>query len=689
MLLYLLKSTACLTLFFLFYKGLLENAQMHQFKRFYLLGSLILSFVIPSLVFIEYVDMPFFETVQTSISSSEANTAILTSSESVSDWDMINFSLLGWSIYGLGVLLLSIRFIKNLIDIIQRIQKNQKIKVASHIKVLIQEKIPPHTFLKYIFLEREKFHSNTIAPEVLLHEETHAIQKHSYDILFVEVLQILLWFNPLVYLYKHGIKLNHEFLADDAVLRKLNSPKTYQNTLLSYLSAASESKYQSITMASAIHYSSIKKRFTVMKKQTSKKAKLIRMLLILPMVSILLWSFSETKYIPRPSNLPLNSIDDIQQEGIHIEINEGQITVNGIKAALKDFAQTLNTMTKDWEETDYTAYRPNIQIRNTSKAQLLKIDKEFKKTHLSKANGGMSIIPPKPPVPPAPPKPIQSSKNISDHQYASNKIDSIVNSQDPIDSPNALASGAFFSSPPPPPTPVSPLDHVIEMAKKGADFYYENRKISSDEAIDLLKRRKNLSIETKSQDSSKPQVRITKSPITSTPSNTTGATGIGIETGTKKANGQQLFYSTSEGRTHYFNKSGESVDATGQPLAEKGQKGPLFYLNGKKIPADEANKLLSNNTSLQVTHGKNENGHPTIILTDLLAFNAPNPNNTGGSDPFVNISDAIAQNASFYFNNNPISSKRAYELTQTNNIKKVQVKRKKGKVQKVFFWDKN
>lgn len=342
-----------------------------------------------------------------------------------------------------------------------------------------------------------------------------------------------------------------------------------------------------------------------MRKQTSKKVKLIRMLLILPLVSLLLLSFSETQYVPRLSNAPIISTDDVQQR-IYIKINKGQITVNEKKVALNDFAKTLNQMTKGWEKIDYTTYRPDIQIWNTSEARLAEIDKEFKKTRLSKANGGMSIIPPNPPAPPAPPTPEE------------------------LEEEESLENGSF-TSPPPPPEPVHPLDHVIAMAKKGADFYFENRKISSKEAIDLLKKQKNLNIETKGQGSSKPQVRISKNPITiSKTSNTIETTGFSIKTGTENVNGEQLFYTTSGGKTHYFNGLGQSVDATGKPLPEKDQNEPAFYYNEKVISSDEANKLLSSNTSIQVTSETSESGQSSVFLSNLLVMDSTNPNNTGG-----------------------------------------------------------
>ncbi|MEM7382422.1 MAG: M56 family metallopeptidase, partial [Bacteroidota bacterium] len=115
-------------------------------------------------------------------------------------------------------------------------------------------------------------------------------QRHSLDILFIELLQVLLWFNPFIYLINKAIKLNHEFLADQAVLGKGVASRTYQNTLLSF----SSQKYQSV-LANAINYSSFKKRFTVMKKQTSKRVLWLKGLLLLPLTVLLLVSFSTTE----------------------------------------------------------------------------------------------------------------------------------------------------------------------------------------------------------------------------------------------------------------------------------------------------------------------------------------------------------------------------------------------------------
>ena len=114
--------------------------------------------------------------------------------------------------------------------------------------------------------------------------------------------------------------------------------------------------------------------------------------------------------------------------------------------------------------------------------------------------------PPPPPAPKVikgkelpPPPPIPADATPAQKKKMQNAVDDYNNKVPP--------------PPPPPPAPKSPLDHVIEMAKKGASFYYEGKSISSDEAIGLLKKNDKLNISTKESNSKQPKVYITTKPI--------------------------------------------------------------------------------------------------------------------------------------------------------------------------------
>jgi beta-lactamase regulating signal transducer with metallopeptidase domain len=285
---YLLKSGVCLLVFYAFYKLFLEQENMHVYKRIYLIATVVVSFLIPTVTFTTYVELvPQIQ--PTMVSSSTPLFPIETVEESQN-----NVLIILWSIYALGVLFFGIRFIKNARTIFYKIRNNHKIKKGKITSVLINEDVVPHTFLNFIFFNKKHFLSGIIPQEVMLHEETHAKQKHTVDVLLIEFLQVVFWFNPLLFFISKSVKLNHEFLADQAVINKGINPQKYQNTLLAYSSNASQ-----FQLANAINYSSIKKRLVIMKTQTSKSKILIRSVLLVPILTILLSSFSTTIQEPK------------------------------------------------------------------------------------------------------------------------------------------------------------------------------------------------------------------------------------------------------------------------------------------------------------------------------------------------------------------------------------------------------
>ncbi|WP_055434838.1 M56 family metallopeptidase [Lacinutrix algicola] len=311
----ILKSAACLAILIAFYKLFLERLSIHKFKRFYLLAALVISIVIPFITFVEYIE-PIYN-VETLVTNSFTMPQYFPT-ETIIEEPTNYLPILLWSIYGLGALLFASKFAINLFGIVSKINRNEKQKHNNFISVLLNDLIVPHTFFSYIFLNKTKFETKAIPEEVLLHEQTHAKQKHTLDILFIELLQIVFWFNPLLYIIKKDIKLNHEFLADEAVLKQGIDSSTYQETLLQFTSTANQ-----MPLAHAINYSLIKKRFTIMKTQTSRKAIWLRSLLLLPLLGGLLFSFSGREQVEKDA------------ESITIKTP----TIQEYKISKKDYAQ--------------------------------------------------------------------------------------------------------------------------------------------------------------------------------------------------------------------------------------------------------------------------------------------------------------------------------------------------------------
>ncbi|MAM29839.1 MAG: hypothetical protein CMC13_12520 [Flavobacteriaceae bacterium] len=611
---YILKSVACLGILFGFYKLVLENTSLHTTKRFYLLGSLLVSMLIPFITFTEYVEIAPLGSAMTEFPATHTDTT-----PNIAPINYVPYFI--GIVYGLGVLIFSLRFGRNLLRIYRKVRYNPKFKSQSVFHVLLQLPMTPHSFFNYIFFNKTDYDSDTIPEEVIIHETAHATQKHSWDIVVIELLCIVFWFNPLIYFIKHSIKLNHEFLADRAVLKKGADTSTYQKILLDFSSPVNYRDSSLINLAHSINYSStrlnglfskdafgqVKKRFTVMKTHTTKRAAWLKTLLVLPLLAALVYGFSTSQVVEKASadaetamefpkvptsvievqihvnttggilvNENLTDIDNLentlltlgynkvspakptnlvahmyasdevsmetifdisevlQDFGLYKRINHSsaketglvqknkptsynikdeklfvimvqlsKITINGKSSSLKTFARDIDKLTKNWKETDYADTRPIIKIASTPNTFLQKLDAEYKKTHFSKANGGLGLLPPPPPPPPNPPKVL---KGVNDGDS---------NVPPPPPAPNVIkgVNDGDTNIPPPPPPPKSPLDHVIEMAKKNATFYLEGEKISSDKAIEVIKSNNNLNIQTTGKSSKNPQVKISTKPV--------------------------------------------------------------------------------------------------------------------------------------------------------------------------------
>ncbi|MEX0996325.1 MAG: M56 family metallopeptidase [Flavobacteriaceae bacterium] len=445
---YLLKSAVILTILYGFYKLVLENENMHVFKRFYLLGSLPVAFLIPLITFTSYVEVP--------VSSSPIffDNSFLTAAPeaSVNIWPFIL-----WGLYVLGVIFFSIKFGKNLNQLVSKIKNNPKFTRDSINHILLKIPVVPHTFLNYVFINKQKFEAREIPDEVIEHEHIHAKQKHSIDILAVELLQIVFWFNPLLYFIKKSIKLNHEFLADRAVINRGTDTAAYQKLLLAFSSHATTP-----SLANSINYSFIKKRFTVMKKQTSRQAIWLRSLLILPLVAILLYGFSTKEVIVKEQSSNSMQTESLQEKATKAEVKE-----------YNKLAKKYNNMARD-----------NMRIVSSEVGRITLI--YSKMTAQQKENAEpFPRFPAPPPAPPAPPAPK-------------------VGEAPPVP-----------PAPPAPPMPSvpDPMELIEKTEKNGGDFYLDDTKVSVNEFKDKFEQirinKESFCINFEKGDNGKDRLRIT------------------------------------------------------------------------------------------------------------------------------------------------------------------------------------
>ena len=395
MIAYLVKSSLCLLVLWAFYRLILEKEKFHGVKRFYLLFCLAFSFGIPLITF-TYVEEVYYNPTEV-ILSEEIPVTYSEIPQQNQNPEVLYYAL--FALYLLGVIVFALRFIRNLYRLYTTVNTNEKKKDVVHTNVLLNKKIIPYSFLKYIFLPKREFESGAIPEEILLHEKAHVIQRHTWDILFIEFVQVIFWFNPLLIFIKKAIQLNHEFLADQSVVNKQFSIKNYLNLLVNYPVSPNQA-----ALTSPINYSLTKKRIFMMSKQFSKTRAVTRLLLLIPVILGCILLFNN-QIIAQQKNTwtYTETVSTDQDKNITIKVSGNSIEVNGKSTTLDNFAQTLDEITKSWNKGDLANANLNIKLNNADEGVLNKLNTEYRTTAFFKANPDRhDLIPPPPPAPPAP-----------------------------------------------------------------------------------------------------------------------------------------------------------------------------------------------------------------------------------------------------------------------------------------------
>src|SRR5690606_21800167 len=167
-------------------------------------------------------------------------------------------------------------FTYKLINIFLLIKNNQKQQEQNLQIITLEDSRDAFSFFNYIFIGKQLVKEER--ETILKHEWVHVKQKHSLDMLFFEILRILFWFNPFIYMYQNRISVVHEFLADAEAV-KYNKTQYYQNLLSQVFHTRQVSFINPFFKQSLI-----KKRIVMLQKSKSKQVQLVRYALLIPMV---------------------------------------------------------------------------------------------------------------------------------------------------------------------------------------------------------------------------------------------------------------------------------------------------------------------------------------------------------------------------------------------------------------------
>ncbi|MGJ3233411.1 M56 family metallopeptidase [Marivirga sp.] len=262
---------------------------MHKFNRLYLLFSLVASLSIPTLNLESQINL--LQKVEGTVST---NIEFLGDEGSMPSSNTEKHESVGKALFSLylivSILLISRFFILNCL-MINRIF-SAKSKSLKDIKlIVITGDIAPYSYWRYIFLS-QKDHNKGVEDEIIEHERAHIKQMHTLDILFIELLIAVFWCNPFLYFYRNAIRLNHEFLADRAVLKKAKNTAQYAELILEQIALAKSPKMNN-PLSSSFHYLKTKKRLIMMTKNYSKQRILIKQILMIPILVLAILTFSK------------------------------------------------------------------------------------------------------------------------------------------------------------------------------------------------------------------------------------------------------------------------------------------------------------------------------------------------------------------------------------------------------------
>ena len=290
---YIIKTILCSAILILFYYLVLEREKIYRFNRFYLLFSIVFAFIVPLIAIkirtaVSLMPATVYQPV-ISFQGTVTQQAPPFVSENITPGNVLLL------VYIAVTLFLLCRFIIYIFILFTKIKKNDSVHYHGAKLVLTKDNHVPYSFLNYVFIFKEDFEKGNIEKEIFSHELAHIRQKHSLDILFIELITLFAWINPLLYLYRKAIQLNHEFLADEFVINTITSPQDYQLLLLDKARQPSV-----LVLSSSFNYLQTKKRIIMMTKKSSFRIAILKQIALIPVIIIIGFLFS-TKVIAQDS----------------------------------------------------------------------------------------------------------------------------------------------------------------------------------------------------------------------------------------------------------------------------------------------------------------------------------------------------------------------------------------------------
>ena len=280
---YLLKVNVGITLFYAFYKLFCQRDTFFRWRRYALLSFLGISFLYPLIDIQNWVkEQPAMNELADYYATLMVDETIVASPTVTDAPQLPSLMTIAMYIYLVGVIALSLRFLTQLLSIFRMRWSGKSVYLNGQRIISLSSEANPFSFFDWIFIYLPQLDKES-QDEILTHEQTHARQWHSLDVIISEIINIICWFNPFSWLLKTEIRLNLEYLADNQVTETMNDCKQYQYHLLGLAHTKKETG-----LCNNFNVSHLKRRIIMMNKKRTRTAGRIKYALFAPLAAALL-----------------------------------------------------------------------------------------------------------------------------------------------------------------------------------------------------------------------------------------------------------------------------------------------------------------------------------------------------------------------------------------------------------------
>ncbi len=326
LLIYLIKASALVGIFFLSYVLLLKKETSFELNRKFLFGGLLASAILPAVYFTRTVFVEAPATAVNFISSSTTTTVL--EPEATMNW---------WTISGYFYLAITgffmLRFLLQLISVLRIIIFHKKESREGFQFIKTKEAHLPFSFFNYIVYNPEN-HSKKDLRLILEHEKVHSRQVHSADILLANLAQSILWINPFAWFYKKTIEQNLEFIADRETVSNKAEIKEYQRALVKVSIAELRP-----ALTNHFYQSFIKKRILMLNSKTPTHSPAWKISLITPIIFGFMLLFNvETE---------AQIIENDEPQTSQVKLQEKEVSITIDKETTKEALESMTNFLKE------------------------------------------------------------------------------------------------------------------------------------------------------------------------------------------------------------------------------------------------------------------------------------------------------------------------------------------------------